>query len=308
MWPALTGIVPEVVSADRLQTANGLLQLGTNAARIGGYALGGTAVVLVGGGWALVVSAGLFATAAVLVAALRLAPGPRTARVGSGTAFADLREGWREFVSRQWLWVIVLQFSFIVAALQASHGVLGPVVAKNELGGAAAWSAVLVGEAVGTIVGVIVAIRVRPRRPMFFATLVMLPSVAPFALLGASAPLWMVVLGGVVMGICFDLFLVIWQTTLQREIPPHSLSRVSAYDALGSFMFGPIGLLLAGPAVVAFGAKPSLLVCAAVMVVATLAALLSPDVRRMRAPATPPPHPLHDHGVPEVVSLQGKAP
>ena len=49
----------------------------------------------------------------------------------------------------------------------------------------------------------------------------------------------MVVLGGVVMGVCFDLFLVVWQTTPQREIPPHSLSRVSAYDALGSFIVRP---------------------------------------------------------------------
>jgi hypothetical protein len=119
---------------------------------------------------------------------------------------------------------------------------------------------------------------------MLTATLLTFPAISPYVLLGVGAPLWTIVLGGAVMGACFDMFLVIWQTTLQREIPAEALSRVSAYDALGSFMFGPIGLLLAGPAAAAFGARPTLLACAGVMTAATLAALLSPSVRRMRAP------------------------
>jgi hypothetical protein len=60
---------------------------------------------------------------------------------------------------------------------------------------------------------------------------------------------------------------------------------VSAYDALGSFMLGPIGLLVAGPAASAIGAKPALIACGVLMTVATLASLLSPSVRRMRGPA-----------------------
>lgn len=286
MWPALTGIIPEVVAADRLQPANALLQLGANISRITGFALGGLTVVLIGGGWALAISASLFAIAAVLIATLRLAPVARAARERGRTAFTDLREGWREFSSRQWLWVIVLQFSFLVAAIQASHGVLGPVVAKDELGGAGAWTAFLVGEAAGTVLGVFVAMRVRPRRPMLFGELLTIPLALPYVLLGVGAPLWTVVAAGVVMGVCLDVFLVIWQTTLQREITPGALSRVSAYDALGSFMLGPIGLLVAGPAASAFGAKPALIACGVLMTVATLASLLSPSVRRMRGPAT----------------------
>jgi len=122
--------------------------------------------------------------------------------------------------------------------------------------------------------------------------------VLPYVLLGLGAPLWTVVAGGVVTGVCFDIFIVLWQTTLQREVPPETLSRVSSYDALGSFMFGPIGLLLAGPAAAAYGPKPALLVCAGVMVVATSAALLSPDVRRMRAPAVRPAL-VPDPGLPD---------
>lgn len=282
VYPALVGLVPEVVPAARLQAANGLLRLGTNAARITGYAVAGGTVAFVGAGWASAGSAAMFFAAAVLVSMLRL-PVVRRVKAAGRTAFVDLRDGWREFVARQWLWVIVLQFSVMVAALQAAHGVFGPVVAKQELGGAPAWSAVLAGQSVGMVVGVFIAIRLRPRRPMLLATLVTLPTVAPYVLLGVGAPLWMIVAGAFVMGVCFDVFGVLWETTLQREIPAEALSRVGSYDALGSFMFGPIGLFMAGPVAAAIGPKPALLGCAGLMVAATMAALAAPGVRRMRA-------------------------
>jgi MFS family permease len=281
LFPALTGIIPDVVPADRLQTANALLGLGQNISRVTGLVLSGAAVVLLGGGWALTASGAMFAVAAVLIALLRLTPAERAAG-GGHSVLAELRDGWREFISRQWLWVVVAQFSVLVMALQAAHGVLGPLVAKQSLGGAPAWSAVLAGEAVGMIVGVVVTLRLRPRRPILVATLLTFPTAAPYVLLGLSAPLWTVVGGAFVMGVCFDIFGVLWQTTMQREIPAESLSRVSSYDALGSLMFGPLGLLLAGPVAIAVGPRPALVACGAVIILVTLAALLAPGVRGLR--------------------------
>ncbi|HEY0700245.1 MAG TPA: MFS transporter, partial [Micromonospora sp.] len=84
------------------------------------------------------------------------------------------------------------------------------------------------------------------------------------------------------------VFGVLWETTMQREIPPAALSRVSSYDALGSYMFGPIGLLAAGPAAVAFGPRPMLAACGVLIAAVTLVALLSPGVRRLRAPVGGP--------------------
>ncbi len=281
LFPALTGIIPDVVPADRLQTANALLGLGQNISRVAGLVLSGAAVVLLGGGWALAVSGAMFATAGALITLLRLTPAERSS-AGGHSVLADLRSGWREFVSRQWLWVVVAQFSILVMALQAAHGVLGPLVAKESLGGAPAWSAVLAGEAVGMIVGVVVTLRLRPRRPILIGTLVTLPTALPYLLLGMSAPLWTVIGGAFVMGVCFDIFGVLWQTTMQREIPAESLSRVSSYDALGSLMFGPLGLLLAGPAAIAVGPRPALVACGTIIVLVTLAALLAPGVRGLR--------------------------
>ncbi|WP_327089133.1 MFS transporter [Nonomuraea sp. NBC_01738] len=284
LFPALTGIIPEVVPADRLQTGNALLGLGANSSRVAGAVLGGFTVKAVGGGWALAVSGLMFAVAAVLIALLKLDNSKAEAGAGRHSVLRDLKDGWQEFRSRQWLWVVVAQFSILVMALQAAHGVLGPLVSLESLGGSTAWSFVLAGEAVGTIAGVLVALRLRPKRPILLGTLLCFPAALPYILMGVSAPLWLIVAGAFCLGLSFDVFGVLWQTTMQREIPAESLSRVSSYDALGSLMFGPLGLMLAGPLAAAVGSHQAMIICGLVVVASTAAALLSPGVRNLRAP------------------------
>ena len=289
--PAVTGIIPEVVPTQHLQTGNALLGFGANTARILGVVVSGAVVAAVGGAWALVVGGAVFAVAAVVVALLPR----RTGRGGALSvrgAWSDLREGWGEFVSHEWLWVVVLQWSFLVLVLQAAHGVLGPVIADAELGGAVPWSMILAGESAGMVAGVLVALRLRPRRPILVGVAVTVPTLpVPFLLLGLGAPLPWVVAAGFGAGAALSIFGVLWNTTMQREVPAESLSRVSSYDALGSFMFGPLGLLVAGPAAVAFGARPTMIACGAALVVITAAALLSRDVRTLgsRDPVPSPP-------------------
>ncbi|WP_201261108.1 MFS transporter [Embleya scabrispora] len=280
-YPALTGVVPEIVRDEHLQTANGVLRLGVNCARLLGMAAAGGAVALVGAGWALGVNGVGLVVSAALLAALRPTPGTNRGRT---SMVSDLREGWREFASRRWLWVIVLQFSFVIAAMQAGFGVLGPVVAKADLGGAPAWSTILVGQGLGTMAGVFVAIRLRPRRPLLVATSMVFAVALPITLLGIGAPVYVVALGAFVTGAAFDVFGVMWETTMQREIPREALSRVAAYDGLGSFMFGPLGLLAAAPLADAVGAHHALLLCAALIALVTVGALAVPEVRNLRAP------------------------
>ncbi len=287
VFPALQGIIPEVVPQDRLQTGNAMLGLGANASRVAGAVLGGGTVALFGGGWALAASGAMFALAGVLIGMLRLEPGERP-REERHSVLADLRDGWREFRSRQWLWVVVAQFSLLVMAIQAGHGVLGPLWAKENADGALTWSWFLAGEAIGMIAGVLLSIRLRPSRPIMLGVLLCLPTALPYVLLGLDAPIWGIVAGAFVLGVSFDVFGVLWQTTMQREVPAEALSRVSSYDMLGSLMFGPIGLMLAGPAAEVFGTEGALLGCAAIVVLCTLAALLAPGVRNLRAPQLAP--------------------
>ena len=282
-YPALTGVVPEVVPPDRLQAANGLLRLGTNTARIAGLALAGIAVDLFGAGWALGLNAASFAVSALLIGGLRL---PATAAAGTGSRMlADLRDGWREFASRQWLWVIVAQAAFINAAFQAGFGVFGPVLAEAEFGGARAWSFILAANAIGTVVGVVFAIRMRFARPVLVYAITSFFFVLPLALLGFDAPVVVIAAGSLLVGIASDIGGVQWETTVQREIPAAVLSRVSSYDWLISMVLGPLGVAAAGPIAAAVGPRNGMLISAAVCAIASVAALASSQVRQLRAPA-----------------------
>ncbi|MGY5055342.1 MFS transporter [Streptomyces sp. 900105755] len=277
--PAMDGVIPVLVPSEALQRANGLLRVGTNTSLLLGLALSGVTVAWVGAGWALAINGSSFVVSAALTASLRL---PRRQRK-SASGWADLREGWHEFASRQWLWVVVVQFSLVMAATNANAGVLGPLAARAHFGGARAWSLVVAAQALGAVAGAGIAARARVTRPILAAVLFTLPSALPPALLGAGAPLWTVAAGAFTAGASLDFFGVLWATTIQREVPEEALSRVSSYDWFGSLSLAPLGLALAGPAADAFGTDRMLIVCATLIGTATVAALLSPGVRSLRA-------------------------
>jgi len=92
-------------------------------------------------------------------------------------------------------------------------------------------------------------------------------------------------------GGCLEVFTVNWATTMQQEIPPAMLSRLSSYDLLGSFALAPIGAAVAGPAGNVFGIPAVLAAGGILILLLTAAVLLIPEVRNMRrqlpAPLSP---------------------
>jgi len=140
--PASYGLVREVVPEDELQQANGLLAIARYAAFPLGGAIGGSIVVLVGTGAALLVDAGTYATSAVLLSRIRV---QSIARAGAGF-LQELREGWSAFVEQTWVWVLVLYVSLYFLLTYAPFFVLGPYVAKHSMDGARSWTPVIIGE------------------------------------------------------------------------------------------------------------------------------------------------------------------
>ncbi|MEU8547492.1 MFS transporter [Streptomyces roseoverticillatus] len=278
--PAVTAVVPEIVARERLTEANAALRMGMNVAMVLGLSLSGVVVAGVGAGWALALDALTFLASAGLIAGIRPA---RAHRRRGGPGLRDLRDGWREFAARQWLWVVVLQYAFVVAAQSAAVGVLGPLASEESSGGVREWSYVVAAQALGTIAGAGVAARLRPRRPILVAVLATFPAALPMVLLGVHAPVWPTVVAAFAAGVAGDVFGVLWATALQRDVPADALSRVSAYDWFGSLACAPLGMLAAGPLAAAAGPRTGLLCCAAVVVAATAAVLLSPQVRRFSA-------------------------
>lgn len=276
--PAAAGIVPTLVASAQLHGANSLLRLSENVGAVLGAALAGLLVAAASAGWALAGAAALYALSAVLLAGMRARHVPRAE---ASTVLADLRSGWRETISRQWVWVVIAQFAIVNACFAGLSRVLGPVVALREYSGGASWSIVLTAEAVGLLVGGAVALRVRPRRPVRAAALVVLAFAPPLVLLALHAPLALVAAAMALAGIAATVFDVLWATALQQHVPLEALSRVSSYDMLGSFALAPLGLALAGPVSVALGTQTTLLAGAALLTAVTLAALASPAVRHL---------------------------
>jgi predicted MFS family arabinose efflux permease len=280
--PASTGLIPQVVSDARLQDANALRGFAMAIGGIAGPVIAGVLVATVGSGEALLADAGTFALSALLLARVhvpdRTDDGPRASFV------SDLRDGWHELRSRTWAWTVVAAFAF-VNLLVAPFYVLGPLVAKRELGGAAAWAGILAARGAGEVVGAIVALQIRPARPLRTAVLACGLGFIPSMLLAAAAPAVVIGAAAVVSGCGVMVFNTLWETTLQSHIPPEALSRVSAYDWFGSLTFQPLGFALAGPIAGEIGVAATLWAAAGLELALIASLLLVRDVRTLGASA-----------------------
>ncbi|NGN62971.1 MFS transporter [Streptomyces sp. A7024] len=277
--PAAEGMLLSSVTGDQAGKAFALFRLGVNGANIGGAALGGALVAAIGPGWVLAVDAAAFAVAGALRTFLDVShiperePGPGMLR--------DLRDGWREVISRPWLWSIVVQFAVVNAVVAAAESVYGPLVARDSLGGAAPWGYALAAFGAGTVGGALLMTRYKPKRILLAGILSVFPLALPSAAL--ALPLQPMPLAAVmfVSGLSVEMFAVTWMMALHQEIPEEKLSRVASYDMLGSLAGIPLATALAGPAMGVLGIDGALWGCSALIVLLTAAVLFIPEVRTL---------------------------
>jgi len=279
--PALTGIVPQMLSEKKLQQGNALNGISNSTGRIIGPAIAGVIVAISGPGWAILIDGLTYFVSVVSLAFIRI---EWIASDEPEPFITLLRQGWKEFWSRSWLWAVVIQSSF-VNALFASFLVLGPVVAKQSLGGASAWGAILAAEGAGAVLGGVIMLRVHPRRPLLIATLSSLVFPLPLFFIATRSPTALIAMFGFLAGGFITVFSVQWTTTLQREVPANVLSRVSAYDWFGSLVFLPIGMAFVGPLASRIGITTTLVGSGVLMMLLILAVLAVPSVSRLQAPA-----------------------
>jgi MFS family permease len=207
---------------------------------------------------------------------------PPTLPTASTRLVHDLRDGWREFTARRWLWSMVLQFAGVEAISTGALSVLGPTVAEHSLGGARGWGLVLAAYAAGSVAGGIVMMRLPVRRLLLGANIgVFVYALLLFAL-AVPVPLLPLMAVAILAGGGGEVFNVCWATTMQQEIPLGALSRVSAYDSLGSYALAPVGAAASGPLMAVFGASAVLAGGGGIIVALTAAVLTLPEVRLMR--------------------------
>ncbi|MEU5382964.1 MFS transporter [Kitasatospora cineracea] len=271
--PALDALLPRLVPAADLADANALTGIARNGAAVAGPALAGLLTATAGSGWVLLIDAASYAVGLTALALLRVPVLP--AGAGGPGLVAELRDGWDEFRTRRWLWVSVLQGCLFNLLVWAPFLVLGPVLARERLGGASGWGAVMGAYGAGAVLGGLALLGRRTRRPLRATLAVTAGWALPSGALALGGPLPLVVLAAAGAGVTSIVSGTLFSTLVQRHVPPQALGRVGGYVTLGAFAFGPVGLALAGPlasavgagTVLGWGAAWQLVSCAAVLAV-----------------------------------------
>jgi MFS family permease len=282
--PAMAALKPLLVPAERRQQANATFSMLQTGSMVAGPALGGLTVAAFGApaGFAVNAASFLASTAAALLLRVRAERGPRNSMLH------ELRAGWREISSRDWL----IGGLFGATLYHVANGVilvLVQVVAVERLGGATSVGFIAAAEGLGGLIGALVAMRLRPYRLLRAGWLALL--LMP---LWALSYVWpgelIAVLAGALIGYAGLIFYdVAWETALQDNIPQQALGRVASWDYLASFLAMPIGNAAAGPLASAYGTDRVLMVCSAVLFVAGLSQFLIPGVRHLTRAAAPAP-------------------
>ena len=291
--PALSGLPVQLVPPGQLGDANALLGTAAPAAQVAGPALSGVLIAVTSPALVIAVDAGTYALSALALAGLRLGDNagrsaPRSSTTlrdpGKDSLLRDLAEGWAEFTALPWLWPQTVQFALFNLVTWGPYLVLGPVLARQYLGGARAWGVVLACYGGGSVLGGLAALGRRPRRPLLVATLTTLGFALPPLALALGLPLPAVAGAALTAGLGTAFGGAFDSTVNQRLIPAEALSRVGGCNMVGAFAFGPVAFIAAGPEAALFGPRAVLAFGAAWSVVMTLAVLAVPAIRQLPWP------------------------
>lgn len=279
-WPAMSGVLPALVPDEHLQKTNSVNNLFSNGAIILGAAVGGIIVAGLGSTWALAIDALTFVIGGLVLFSFRhvSARGEKT----DNSMFDDLIHGWKIFISFRWIVIGVFGFSFIILAWAAGENVLGPLIALEEFNGAKSWSLVLTFEGIGLIIGSIIGVKIKLKYPLRFLLIISFSISLYMWSMARPQSIWFIAFCALLWGLTLDLWITIWSTAMAREVPREALSRVSAFDAMGTMLLRPVGLAIAGPLSLAFGLSNTLYALSIFSAICIFGMLATPAMRNMQ--------------------------
>ena len=282
--PAYVAAVPEIARAESLQSANAISTLSAQLAQVVGPALGAAFIVVGGAELGFAVNGVSFLVSALTLLAVNW----KSVRAGgevSRSMVSEAIEGLSAVGAQPWLWFTIGLASLANVTLAGPMRVTLPYLLREERDApAAAYGALLSFGALGAVVMAIWLGRrkqiLRPRGPIAYCAWIVNGLMLLCFAIPAPIPLfWVAALLG---GSALVLFELIWINTLQEMVPRHLLGRVAGIDYVGSFGLLPVGLLVAGVATDAFGARGVLVVCGILTAALPAMGLLHPRIRRLR--------------------------
>jgi hypothetical protein len=293
--PAQSAIIPRLVSNDRLQTGNAIIQGTAQMALFLGPVLAGVLIAFVGSGAATVPSEGIaivfgldavsFAVSAFTLMMIRLSQGSRSR--GGKAANGVLRsvgEGLEDVWKDKTLRLYFVLIGLVNIALLGPVSVGIPVLAATRLaGGALAYGGVLSGLGAGALAGVFAggALR-RPPGRRFAAVLLGSTTLlgVGLALLGAVHSTAAAIAAAFLIGLAEGYLTVEFITWLQLRSSGDELGRMISILLFVSVGMAPISNLIAG-AVVGEEATWLMIGAGCLIVLVAIIAAFSPSVWRL---------------------------
>ncbi len=288
--PASIGLLPQLVPQEALQKANSWIDVTLNTGLLAGPALATLLVTIGGIETALLFDSATFVVSLVCLSFLfrlrgRKAPAEFTAEddeddddeIGAGF-WNGLR------ILPRYPAVLALMLLWCPVQLSvAAISVLGPIVARDALGGIGFWAALATALAAGGLIGAFLAGWVKVSRPEFFALWVLM-SCQPLQLVLFGLGLNIVALTAAfaVTAVLVAIAGVIFDTYVQTTVPNEALARVGAVEQTLMSVMVPIGLAISLPLAQWLGTSQYLYVLAGTIVLSGLAAGVAMGAHRTR--------------------------
>jgi hypothetical protein len=287
--PALGGLRAEIASPGKLPDANALLSVAQSATMVLGPALAGTLIAVSSPAVVIALDAASFGVSVLSLALLSVPP----ARPAVQSPWRDLADGWAVFRAQTWLWLTTVQFTLFNLLTWAPYLLLGPIMARDYLGGARAWGIIVTTFAGGSVLTGLALVGRRPRRLLTIAVLGTFGYPLPCLMLGLREPLYLVAAAALAGGAGSAVFNTFWSTTLQQRVAPEMLGRATAFTLTGAYALGSMGFAIIGPIAALTGPSPLLLFGAGYAALSSAVVLAAPAIRSVRwqqppDPAAPP--------------------
>lgn len=280
--PAYAALIPQIVPADDLPSANSLTSLSLNLGRVAGPAVGAALVAAIGPAAAFAINGlSFFVSSALLTPLLSVNVARPVGDGGPMQPWRDLRQGFATVLAAPWLWISILVFGLTNITLAGPYAVAMPFLVNNSMkAGVGTLGLLYAVFPLGYVAGGVWLgryARIRRRGPLMYgATAVAALLLGVFGLL---PPLWVLLIAALVNGAALEAAHLIWTNSLQSMVPNEQLGRVVGIDSLGSFGLLPIGLALTGLAVERVGPPAVFIIGGLFTAAVTLAALAHPAIR-----------------------------
>jgi MFS family permease len=281
---ARAAILPDVAAPAgwSLERASGALAVVVRASRLTGAPLAGVLIAVLGPTEVLWIDAATFLVSAVLVLVgvpTRLRAEDPTANDGRRSYVRELREGFALLREHRALFALILVVTF-TNALDAVSMVSLPVYAMEVYGSALSLGLMTGLASLGAVGGALafsaVGERLSRRRVFtwgFLGSTIWYPVAALFP------PLGLMLLAKVLAGFAAGPLNPVIDTVFFERVPDGIRGRVFGVSEACAWLAMPVGVLVAGPLIEAFGLRATLLVTGGLYVAVVLVAMTLPSLR-----------------------------